>query len=45
MATGVSLDRLVRKEVSLGAIRERQWPQDHIGLRPSLRSWTWRLTM
>ena len=32
MATGVSLDRLVRKEVSLGAIRERQWPQDHIGL-------------
>jgi hypothetical protein len=33
MATGVSLDRLVRKEVSLGAIRERQWPQDHIGLR------------
>jgi hypothetical protein len=29
---GVSLDRLVRKEVSLGAIRERQWPQDHIGL-------------
>lgn len=32
MTTGVSLDRLVRKEVSLGAIRERQWPQDHIGL-------------
>lgn len=30
---GVALDRLVRKEVSLGAIRERQWPQEHIGLR------------
>jgi hypothetical protein len=31
MATG--LDRLVRKEVSLGAIREMQPPQDHIGLQ------------
>lgn len=30
MPTGV--DRLVRKEVSLGAIREKQPPQDHIGL-------------
>lgn len=30
MAT--SIDRLVRKEVSLGAIREKQPPQDHIGL-------------
>lgn len=30
MAT--SLDRLIRKEVSLGAIREKQPPQDHIGL-------------
>jgi hypothetical protein len=30
MPTG--LDRLVRKEVSLGAIREKQVPQDHIGL-------------
>lgn len=30
MAT--SLDRLVRKEVSLGAIREKLPPQDHIGL-------------
>jgi hypothetical protein len=30
--TGLSIDRLVRKEVSLGAIRERQPPQDHIGL-------------
>src|SRR6478609_5491256 len=31
MAT--SIDRLVRKEVSLGAIRELQPPQDHIGLQ------------
>lgn len=30
MAT--SIDRLVRKEVSLGVIREKQPPQDHIGL-------------
>jgi hypothetical protein len=30
--SGLSIDRLVRKEVSLGAIRERQPPQDHIGL-------------
>jgi hypothetical protein len=30
MPTG--LDRLVRKEVSLGAIREKQPPQDHVGL-------------
>lgn len=30
MAT--SVDRLVRKEVALGAIREKQPPQDHIGL-------------
>lgn len=29
---GVALDRLVRKEVALGAIRERQFPQDHVGL-------------
>lgn len=29
---GVGLDRLVRKEVSLGVIRERLWPQEHIGL-------------
>lgn len=28
-----ALDRLVRKEVSLGAIREKQPPQDHIGLQ------------
>jgi hypothetical protein len=27
-----SLDRLVRKEVSLGAIRQKQPPMDHIGL-------------
>lgn len=27
-----ALDRLVRKEVSLGAIREKQPPQNHIGL-------------
>src|SRR5512135_3282122 len=32
MATPVGLDRLVRKEVSLGSIREIQPPQDHIGL-------------
>jgi hypothetical protein len=31
MAT--SVDRLVRKEVALGAIREKQPPQDHIGLK------------
>lgn len=31
MAT--SVDRLVRKEVALGAIREKQPPQDHIGLQ------------
>lgn len=30
MAT--SLDRLIRKEVSLGAIREKQPPTDHIGI-------------
>jgi hypothetical protein len=29
---GYSIDRLVRKEVSLGSIRERQPPLDHIGL-------------
>lgn len=28
----VTLDRLVRKEVSLGAIRQKQPPMDHIGL-------------
>jgi hypothetical protein len=27
-----SIDRLVRKEVALGSIREKQPPQDHIGL-------------
>ena len=32
MATA-ALDRLVRKEVSLGAIREKQPPQNHIGLQ------------
>ena len=32
-----SLDRLVRKEVSLGAIREKQPPQGHIGL--SIAPW------
>lgn len=32
MATPLGIDRLVRKEVSLGAIREMQPPQDHIGL-------------
>lgn len=31
-ASPVGLDRLVRKEVSLGAIREKEPPQDHIGL-------------
>ncbi len=31
-ASPVGLDRLVRKEVSLGAIRERQFPEDHIGV-------------
>jgi len=30
---GLSQDRLVRKEVSLGTIREKLlWPQTHIGL-------------
>lgn len=32
-ASPIGLDRLVRKEVSLGAIRERTYPQDHIGLQ------------
>lgn len=32
-ASPIGQDRLVRKEVSLGAIRERTWPEDHIGLR------------
>jgi len=32
-ASPVGLDRLVRKEVALGAIRERTYPEDHIGLR------------
>jgi hypothetical protein len=32
-ASPIGLDRLVRKEVGLGAIRERTWPEDHIGLR------------
>lgn len=31
-ASPIGLDRLIRKEVSLGAIRERPLPQDHIGL-------------
>lgn len=31
-ASAIGLDRLVRKEVSLGAIRERTWPEDHVGL-------------
>lgn len=31
-ASPVGLDRLVRKEVALGAIREIQPPQDHIGI-------------
>lgn len=31
-ASPIGLDRLVRKEVSLGAIRERPLPKDHIGL-------------
>lgn len=31
-ASPVGLDRLVRKEVALGAVREIQPPQDHIGL-------------
>lgn len=31
-ASPIGLDRLVRKEVALGAIREKQLPQDHIGL-------------
>lgn len=30
---GLAQDRLVRKEVSLGTIREYEPPQDHIGLR------------
>lgn len=32
-ASPIGLDRLVRKEVSLGAIRELTWPEEHIGLR------------
>lgn len=32
-ASPIGLDRLIRKEVALGAIRERTWPDDHIGLR------------
>lgn len=32
MATPIPLDRLVRKEVALGAIREKLPPQDHVGL-------------
>jgi hypothetical protein len=31
-ASPIGLDRLVRKEVSLGAIRERTWPDEHVGL-------------
>lgn len=31
-ATGIGQDRIVRKEVSLGAIREIEPPQSHIGL-------------
>lgn len=31
-ASAIGLDRLVRKEVSLGAIREMPVPEDHIGL-------------
>jgi hypothetical protein len=31
-ASPIGLDRLVRKEVSLGAVREIQPPQEHIGL-------------
>lgn len=31
-ASPIGLDRLVRKEVALGAIRERTWPEDHVGL-------------
>lgn len=33
MATPLSQDRLVRKEVALGVIREFEPPQDHVGLR------------
>lgn len=32
MATPLPLDRLIRKEVALGAIREKLPPQDHVGL-------------
>lgn len=32
MTPGIGQDRLVRKEVALGAIREIEPPQDHIGL-------------
>lgn len=32
-ASPVGLDRLVRKEVSLGAIREKPLPEEHIGLK------------
>lgn len=31
--TPIGLDRLVRKEVSLGVIREKPLPEEHIGLR------------
>jgi hypothetical protein len=30
---GTALDRLIRKEVSLGAVRQKQPPVDHIGVR------------
>ena len=33
MPSSTGLDRLVRKEVSLGAIREKPVPQNHIGLK------------
>lgn len=33
MANGFPLDRLVRKEVSLGVVRDYEPPKDHIGLR------------
>ncbi len=32
-ASGIGLDRLVRKEVSLGQIREMEPPQQHVGLQ------------
>src|SRR5688572_17546555 len=33
MAPPLSQDRLVRKEVALGVLREYEPPQDHMGLR------------